>query len=900
MNNWNPEIIIQKSHFGTIKNVRFSHDSRYLAVVPFEGSIDFRDIRGHLMARKLFFNGSVGGFHWHPEENLYYAASYDGKVLMSDCYGNVHMSLDHGGYLNSFDIAADGSALVTEGGGTVHLWNNSGSLTTTLAVGADDIRRAGFLHDGRVFLLEGEDKMRVLNSGGKDDRVVTFTPGWIESVESGRDGTVLLSMSEGLFRAGEHDTEFMLLHDGNDGVYCARFSPDGETIAVAHSDGALFLLDLGGNPLRELEHHPNTILDLSWSPDGKYLATGCADCAVRLYNSEGDPVWTLHGNDSMIRGFRFDSDGSFSPYPSKESLYDSLGVPEDVRDFLLGHATILPVGSIAGVGCMPDGGIMAAWDDTVQLYGHDGTPGIRIRTGGEHINCAAVSADGKYIAAGCSGGTLFFWNTAGETIREVTSEAIPVMKLAWNSRDNLWAVSRMQPDMGIELFNEEGEFIRKITGPGNEVSALAFSADGGYLAAGSHDGHIYICDVNGNSHCLIQDPDGMPVHAVAMGAGGMIISGSGNGVVRIWERERCRRSIVPKHGDDADVHDIHLLSDGSFVCGYIIYEESRIVIMITRRDKTGGLLKKKSFGGQPCGIALSLAVDENIGCIIMAMVNRITLLGLDGETKGTIKVSDARISAMEINASPEISLIASGFEDGTLELRRFNGDVIACLELEGGSVKAVAMSGDRVLAAMAGSAVYVLSAEGNLLNSFSAGKDITAMAVCPGNDAVALGFGDNSIGLFSISGELIRAIPGEEEYNVPVKIVFSPDGSMMAAGYAQGNIVVFNEKGAAQCAIHGFSVLQNTMIFHHSGNLLIFGTVDLFLVIADVHSGETVLAIVPEGEEYLVYTPRGEYDYSIPELAGLITFSDGEHLIPAENGTGTHVPGLLQKILREQ
>jgi WD40 repeat protein len=357
---------------------------------------------------------------------------------------------------------------------------------------------------------------------------------------------------------------------------------------------------------------------------------------------------------------------------------------------------------------------------------------------------------------------------------------------------------------------------------------------------------------------------------------------------------------MPKHGTNADAQDILILSDGSFVCGYIVFEESRIVITVTLRDKTGRLLKKTSFGGQPYGVALSLTIDENTGCIIMAMVNRITLLGLDGETKGTIKVTDARITAMEINASPETPLIASGFEDGTLELRRFNGDVIACVELEGGVVNAVAMSGDRVLVAMAGSAVNVLTAEGDLLNSFSAGKEITAMAVCPGNDAVALGFGDSSIGMFSISGELIREIPAKDACNVPVKIVFSPDGSMMAAGYAQGNIIVFNEKGAAQCDFHGFSVLQNTLTFHHSGTLLIFSTVDLFLAIADVHSGETVLAIVPEGEEYLVYTPRGEYDHSIPELAGLITFSDGEHLIPAENGAGTHVPGLLQKILREQ
>ena len=62
---------------------------------------------------------------------------------------------------------------------------------------------------------------------------------------------------------------------------------------------------------------------------------------------------------------------------------------------------------------MSEGCIMAAWDDSIQIYESGGTPGIRIRTGGDHINCAMLSDDGKYIAAGCSSGAVFFWNVKG-------------------------------------------------------------------------------------------------------------------------------------------------------------------------------------------------------------------------------------------------------------------------------------------------------------------------------------------------------------------------------------------------------------------------------------------------------------------------------------------------------
>ena len=896
MNSRNTEIIIQKSHFGTVKIVSFSHDGTCLAVVPFEGSIDFRDIQGRLVARRLLYNGSVGWFQWHPSENRFLAASYDGKVILRDVHGEVYMSLDHGACLNSMSIRADGTAIVTEGNGAVRLWDTGGALIEEIAEGREDIRRAGFLHDGKVFYLEGEDVLNVVKSGGEVDRIVKYPPGGVESFEAGRDGAIFLAMSEGLFCAGECDEVFSCLYKAQEGVCSVRLNPDGNVIAAAHADGAVVMLNRSGEVIRELAHQSNTVLDLSWTPDGKYLATGCADGGVRLYDSEGSLMWELHGNYSMIRGFRLENDGAFTPFAKKESMYDSLGVPGDVRDFLLGHATILPVGSIAGVGIMPEGGVMAAWDDSIQIYESGGAPGIRIRTGGDHINCALLSDDGKYIAAGCSCGAVFFWNVQGELLGESSAAGVPVIKSAWNSKERLWAVSRMQPESVVELFDTSGVFIRTISCPGNEVSALAFSNDGEFIMSGSRDGLIHICGLNGEACRQLRDPDDAPVHAVAMGTDGRVFTGSGTGAVRIWEGERCSRTILPKDENSADVQGIVVLSNGAFVCGYINYLNDKIETMITIRDKNGKLLKKISLSNMSYGIEISMAVNENSGCIAVAMINRVTLLNFNGDIKGTIKTADARITAMEINAAPEVSLIVSGFEDGTLELRGFTGDVIACTELKGGAVNAIALSGNRILTATADALVYSLSTDGELLTSFQAGNNITAMALCPDEDSVALGFGDGSIGIYSITGELMRTVPGDNVYNVPVKLLFSHDGAVIAAGYARGDIIVYDINGIKVSAFQGFSILQNILAFHNSGNFLLFGNVDLSIVAVDVRSGGTVFTIVPEGEEYLVYTPGGEYDYSVPELAELVAFSDGENIIYPDSGAGKYVPGLIQRI----
>lgn len=896
MNNKNPEIVIQNVHFGTIKNVSFSKDGRYLAIVPFEGSIEFRDIMGRLVSKNLFFNGSVGGFQWHPLTSQFLAASYNGKVMLSDLQGEVHMSLDHGGYLNGVMMRSDGSALITEGGGAVRLWDDRGTLNASVAEGDDSIRRAGFLHDGKVFLLKGEDEMRILDPDRKNDRIVKFPPGWIESFDVDRDGVVLLAMSGGLFCAGKNDAAFSLLHRSEAGVYCGKLSPDGSMIAVAESDGAFFLLDRHGEVVREFERHPNTILDLSWSPDGHRIATGCADCAVRLFNADGGKVWALHDN-TRFSGFRFESDGTFKHFVQQDDLYDSLGIPADVREFLLRHATILPVGSVNAIGIMPDGGVIAAWDDCVQVYGYDGIPGIRMKTGGEHINHAAVSTDGQLITGGCSSGALFFWRSDGEMVCEDTTSPLPVKNIAWNAVKRVWAVSRIKPERVIDLFDETGLFLRTIAGRGNEVSAIAFSDDGNYIVSGTCDGEIIICDVSGNNLCVARDPDGFPLNAVAMGADGRVFTGSGNGSVRIWEKEHCRKTIMLKNQDNAHVHGIYVLSDGSFVCGYVVLTDDEIKILVTVRDKNGTLLEKTTLKGQSYGIDLLLGVNEKLRTIAAAMINRITIIGFNGEMKGVIKTADARITVMEMNTAEDASCIVSGFEDGTLELRRFNGDVIACVELEGGAVNAVAISGDRVLAAMSDASVCVLNGEGELVSSFNAPCNICSIALCPGADSVALGHNDGSIGIFSIAGELIRTIPAVKESYDPVRIVFSADGERMAAAYAQGDIRVYDNRGSRLCSLYGYSVMRNIFLFYHLNSLLIFGNVDSSIEVADVHRGETVVTIVPAGGGYLAYTPQGEYDYSAPELEELVAFSDGEQVLPAEVGAGLRVPGLLRRVL---
>jgi WD40 repeat protein len=282
-----------------------------------------------------------------------------------------------------------------------------------------------------------------------------------------------------------------------------------------------------------------------------------------------------------------------------------------------------------------------------------------------------------------------------------------------------------------------------------------------------------------------------------------------------------------------------------------------------------------SYGGD-----LRFAACERAGLIACSIVNRIYLFSFDGAKMGEIKVAEARITAMDINSDGD-DLVASGYEDGSLEFRRFSGEVVSRRDFAAGAVTAVSIAGRVVLAASDLGSVGVFDRSGNVISFFSAGGEVTAMAISPSGDTVALGCGDGSLRFFSVTGEPIREIPGGAAYDVVMRIAFSPDASLVAAGYSCEYLRVFDRAGNEMRRIPGYSGMLLMHAFDPSGRSLLFGDVDNDLEVIDTADWSPVATLVAAGEDYAVFTPDGRFDYTSPEMgARLVMKGEGGTVLP--------------------
>lgn len=282
-------------------------------------------------------------------------------------------------------------------------------------------------------------------------------------------------------------------------VYAVDFSPDGQFLASAGSDGNITLWDMTSREnIRNFTGHVGKVNDVVFSPDGKILASCSNDLTIRLWNvTDGRQIRTLNGHTTSVYSLDFSPDGTLLASGSGDNTARVWNVVQGVELQVL-SSFAEPVNTLS----------FSATGETLISGGNDtevilwdlstSTPKSYIippyHSGG--INSVDISSDDTMFATGGVDSNVFVYDkSTREPLYKLTNHSGQVFSVAF-SKDNTLLASA-GADSNIFLWNlTNGERIPTFLNHTEAVTSLDFSPDGQLLASGSKDKTIRLWNVS--------------------------------------------------------------------------------------------------------------------------------------------------------------------------------------------------------------------------------------------------------------------------------------------------------------------------------------------------------------------------------------------------------------------
>ena len=299
---------------GILRQIRFSADSKLLAISNTNGLIELRDLQRGAIARRLKHEGGVTAIAFSRDGRHLVSAGYAGTLVLWRVADGVvtrtWKAHEHTIWAVAFSPDAQSIASAGEDK-TVKLWRTSdGALRHTLTGHALNVWSIAFAPDSQHVASSSFDhtvKIWNVASGGLE-RTLTDATQAVVSIDISPDGKWIAGGGDDSTTRVWRLADGRLVHAlkaGSNHIYSVAFSPDSQWLAAAGREkGALGTLwkQVTGNRFRRgydptvrlwrvadgvlqqaLADHADDVVSVAFSPDGNWLATASEDNTVRLY-----------------------------------------------------------------------------------------------------------------------------------------------------------------------------------------------------------------------------------------------------------------------------------------------------------------------------------------------------------------------------------------------------------------------------------------------------------------------------------------------------------------------------------------------------------------------------------------------------------------------------------------
>ncbi|NJN73514.1 MAG: hypothetical protein HC799_12260 [Limnothrix sp. RL_2_0] len=575
-------------------------------------------------------------------------------------------------------------------------------------------------------------------------------------------------------------------HDA--GVNIARMSPDGQLLATAGRNGNVKLWTASGQALITLDNHRQNSLDLAWSDDSQIL-------------------WTISLDGMAIaHKIQFDDDAEIRVTTATTITEDkgifSIALSPDNEILILGSIGKLigrsPTGALLwqiplgrnlvwDIAFSPDGqDLWIPTQNTIKGFTPDGEPLPDLLPADAHndlVFAIAISPDGQTIATGSNDGVMKLWNRQDGRLLATMSHAKRIWDIAFSPDGQTIATST--DDGAIALWTTEGKQFDHIKAHRTTIRNTIFSTDGKLLISASRDGTVKLWQWEHPFRTVLQGHTDN-IRAVAWhNDSQQLATGSSDQSIRLWSLDGRPQQQIDLEKGGIWALDFQRNTDNNLA----ISSGAQIHLLNLRENQLD------TFSSARQGVfTTQLRFTKDGQGLLQVSEQDILRWDLTNGNKSMVQTLSGHTGQIQAMAIAQDATMATGGDDQTLRLWQMDGKPDRTIRDFDGGIRGLAfVPKTAAIASVTRNGTFQLwdSTNGKIRHNFEwPRRSLEAIAVRPDGELFAVGGGDRSIELWTMTDQKPQLLPLHQDSIFNLQ--FSPDGKYLASGSADSNAIIWH------------------------------------------------------------------------------------------------------------